>query len=48
VPDDSLYYRFSMSLGTRGLRWAGKLNTPLYRLSGGRIGGKVNRARCSC
>ena len=27
-----------------GLRWAGKLNTPLYRLSGGRIGGKVNRA----
>jgi deazaflavin-dependent oxidoreductase (nitroreductase family) len=44
VADDSLYYRFSMSLGTRGLRWAGKLNTPLYRLSGGRIGGRVNRA----
>jgi F420H(2)-dependent quinone reductase len=33
-----------MSLGTRGLRWTGKLNTPLYRLSGGRIGGKVGRA----
>ena len=30
--------------GARGLRWTGKLNTPLYRLSGGRIGGKVNRA----
>ena len=24
-----------------GLRWTGKLNIPLYRLSGGRIGGKV-------
>jgi F420H(2)-dependent quinone reductase len=44
VADDSRYYRFSMALGARGLRWAGKLNTPLYRLSGGRIGGKVNRA----
>ena len=33
-----------MSLGARGLRWAGKLNTPLYRLSGGRIGGKVGKA----
>jgi deazaflavin-dependent oxidoreductase (nitroreductase family) len=33
-----------MSLGERGLRWTGKLNTPLYRLSGGRIGGKVGRA----
>lgn len=44
MASDSLYYRFSMSLGARGLRWAGKLNTPLYRLSGGRIGGRVNRA----
>jgi len=44
VPDDSLYYRFSMSLGATGLRWAGKLNTPLYRLSGGRVGGRVGRA----
>ncbi len=26
------------------LRWTGKLNVPVYRLSGGRIGGKVNRA----
>jgi F420H(2)-dependent quinone reductase len=33
-----------MSLGATGLRWTGKLNTPLYRLSGGRIGGKVGRA----
>jgi deazaflavin-dependent oxidoreductase (nitroreductase family) len=33
-----------MSLGTRGLRWTGKLNVPLYRVSGGRIGGKIGRA----
>jgi len=33
-----------MSLGARGLRWTGKLNVPLYRLSGGRVGGKVGRA----
>ncbi len=33
-----------MSLGARGLRWTGKLNVPLYRLSGGRMGGKVGRA----
>ncbi len=28
-------------MGSTGLRWTGKLNIPLYRLSGGRIGGKV-------
>lgn len=33
-----------MSLGATGLRWTGRLNTPLYRLSRGRIGGKVGRA----
>lgn len=44
MPEDSFYSRISMSLGATGLRWTGKLNTPLYRLSGGRIGGKVGRA----
>jgi len=44
VPSDHTLARFSNSLGARGLRWAGKLNVPLYRLSGGRIGGKVGRA----
>jgi F420H(2)-dependent quinone reductase len=44
VPSDRLYTRLSMSLGATGLRWTGKLNTPLYRLSRGRIGGKVGRA----
>ncbi|HWM55701.1 MAG TPA: nitroreductase family deazaflavin-dependent oxidoreductase [Solirubrobacterales bacterium] len=36
--------RISNSLGARGLRWTGKLNVPLYRATGGRIGGRVNRA----
>lgn len=44
MPSDHFYARLSNSLGAAGLRWAGKLNTPLYRLSGGRIGGKVGRA----
>ena len=44
MPSDRFYSRISMSLGATGLRWTGKLNTPLYRLSGGRIGGKVGRA----
>lgn len=44
MPSDHFYARLSNSLGARGLRWVGKLNAPLYRLSGGRIGGKVGRA----
>ncbi len=44
MPSDRVLARFSGSLGARGLRWVGKLNVPLYRLSGGRIGGRVNRA----
>lgn len=44
MPSDKTISRFTMSLGARGLRWTGKLNIPLYRLSGGRVGGKVGRA----
>jgi deazaflavin-dependent oxidoreductase (nitroreductase family) len=44
VPSDHALARFSSSLGDRGLRGVGKLNVPLYRLSGGRVGGRVNRA----
>jgi deazaflavin-dependent oxidoreductase (nitroreductase family) len=44
MPSDRFYARLSNSLGARGLRWTGKLNVPLYRLSGGRVGGKVGRA----
>src|SRR3954463_9714792 len=36
--------RFSMSLPAWALRWSGKANVPLYRLSRGRIGGRVGRA----
>jgi deazaflavin-dependent oxidoreductase (nitroreductase family) len=34
----------SQAIGATGLRWTGKLNVPVYRLSGGRIGGRINRA----
>jgi len=44
VPSDHTLASFSNSLGATGLRWAGKLNVPLYRLSGGRIGARVGRA----
>jgi deazaflavin-dependent oxidoreductase (nitroreductase family) len=44
VPSDHTIARISHSLGARGLRWTGRLNVPLYRLSGGRIGGRVGRA----
>jgi deazaflavin-dependent oxidoreductase (nitroreductase family) len=30
-------------MGARGLRWTGKLNVPLYRWSGGRLFGKLDR-----
>ena len=41
MPSDRFYSRLSHSLGANGLRLVGKLNTPLYRLSGGRLGGRV-------
>jgi len=41
---DKFYSRMSQAMGARGLRWTGKLNIPLYRLSGGRIGGSINQA----
>ena len=44
MPSDRFYSRFSNSLGATGLRWTGRLNVPLYRLSGGRIAGKVGKA----
>jgi deazaflavin-dependent oxidoreductase (nitroreductase family) len=44
VPSDHFYARLSNSLGATGLRLTGKLNVPLYRLSRGRLGGRVGRA----
>jgi F420H(2)-dependent quinone reductase len=41
---DKFYSRMSQLMGATGLRWTGKLNIPLYRFSGGRIGGKINEA----
>jgi deazaflavin-dependent oxidoreductase (nitroreductase family) len=41
---DHAWSRFSSSLGATGLRWAGKLNTPIYRLSRGRLMAKVGEA----
>ena len=44
MPGDKFYSRASQRMGATGLRWTGKLNIPLYRLSGGRIGGRVAKA----
>lgn len=41
---DKFYSRMSQMMGATGLRWTGKLNIPLYRVSGGRILGRVNKA----
>lgn len=43
MPSDRFWSRFSHSLGATGLRWVGKLNVPLYRASGGRLGGRVGK-----
>jgi deazaflavin-dependent oxidoreductase (nitroreductase family) len=44
MPNDHVWARISNSLGATGLRWTGKLNVPVYRLTGGRVGGKVGTA----
>jgi F420H(2)-dependent quinone reductase len=41
MPGDKFIAKVSNTIGARGLRWTGKLNVPLYRLSGGRLGSKV-------
>jgi len=45
VPSDHFYSRLSNSLGAKGLRMVGKLNVPVYRLTRGRVGGKVGKGR---
>lgn len=44
MPSDHFWSRFSNSLGATGLRLVGKLNAPIYRLSRGRVGGKLGKA----
>ncbi|MEX1140925.1 MAG: nitroreductase family deazaflavin-dependent oxidoreductase [Thermoleophilaceae bacterium] len=41
---DRAYSRFSMALPDGALRAIGKLNVPLYRATGGRLFGKLDRA----
>jgi deazaflavin-dependent oxidoreductase (nitroreductase family) len=41
---DRAYTRVSMALPAGALRAIGKLNVPLYRVSGGRLFGRVSRA----
>ena len=41
MPSDHFYSRLSHSLGATGLRLVGKLNVPVYRLTRGRVGGRV-------
>jgi F420H(2)-dependent quinone reductase len=44
VLGDRFYSKASQAIGATGLRWTGKLNIPLYRASGGRIGGRIAKA----
>ena len=44
MPSDRFWSRFSSSMPDSVLRLSGKLNVPLYRLSRGRVGGRVGRA----
>ena len=43
MPSDRFWSRLSNSLGSKGLRTVGKLNVPVYRLTRGRVGGKVGK-----
>ena len=44
MPSDRAYTRFSMALPASGLRAIGKLNAPLYRVTRGRLLGRLGRA----
>ncbi|MBS1885741.1 MAG: nitroreductase family deazaflavin-dependent oxidoreductase [Actinobacteria bacterium] len=41
MPGDHFIAKASKTIGARGLRWTGKLNVPIYRLSGGRLANKI-------
>jgi F420H(2)-dependent quinone reductase len=41
LPDDRFYTRFSSAIPASALRAIGKLNVPLYRVSSGRLGGRM-------
>lgn len=41
---DRFISQVSSSMGATGLRLTGKMNVPLYRWSGGRLGGRIGKA----
>ena len=44
MPSDQALSRFSTSIPDWALRWGGKLNVPVYRLTRGRAFGRIGRA----
>jgi deazaflavin-dependent oxidoreductase (nitroreductase family) len=44
MPSDHAYSRLSIFMPAGALRLMGKLNVPLYRLTRGRLGGKLGKA----
>lgn len=38
------FYTRASTISAPLLRWTGKLNVPIYRLTGGRVGGKISRS----
>jgi deazaflavin-dependent oxidoreductase (nitroreductase family) len=44
MPSDRAWSRFSSSMPASMLRLSGKMNVPLYRMTRGRVGGRVGRA----
>lgn len=44
MPSDRAWTRLSTFIGRRGLRATGRLNIPIYKLTRGRIGGRLGRA----
>ena len=44
MPGDGFYSRFSMALPAWALRRIGKWNVPIYRVTRGRVAGRIGRA----
>ena len=44
MPSDHAYSKFSRTIPDWALRVGGRLNVPLYRLTRGRLGGRIGRA----
>jgi deazaflavin-dependent oxidoreductase (nitroreductase family) len=44
VPSDQTYSKFSTTIPDWALRLGGRLNVPLYRVTRGRLGGRIGRA----